>query len=82
MSLAASELAPARVRPPWRRFIESRYLLGVGYALAAILTGVGVILASSPPSEGPIGPASQMMLVILGFNLILIAALAGLLPDL
>ena len=56
-----------RVRPPWRRFIESRYLLGFGYALAAILTGVGVILASSPPSEGPIGPASQTMLVILGF---------------
>ncbi|HEX5776641.1 MAG TPA: PAS domain-containing sensor histidine kinase [Caulobacteraceae bacterium] len=77
MSSVAAEL-PVRVRPPWRRFIESRYVLGGGYALAAILMGIGVILASSPPSEGPIGPASQTMLVILGFNLILIASLAGL----
>jgi two-component system nitrogen regulation sensor histidine kinase NtrY len=69
---------PVRVRPPWRRFIESRYLLGFGYALAAVLTAAGVVLASSPPSEGPVGPASQTMLVILGFNLVLIVALAGL----
>jgi two-component system nitrogen regulation sensor histidine kinase NtrY len=78
MSSVTAEASAAKVRPPWRRFIESRYLLGGGYALAAVLTGVGVVLASSPPSEGPIGPASQTMLVILGFNLVLIVALAAL----
>ena len=45
MSSAAAEL-PVRVRPPWRRFIESRYVLGAGYALAAVMTGVVVIVAS------------------------------------
>ncbi|HEX6858981.1 MAG TPA: PAS domain-containing sensor histidine kinase [Caulobacteraceae bacterium] len=58
--------------------MESRYLLGAGYALATLLTVIGVVLASSPPATGPIGPASQTMLVILGLNLILILALAGL----
>ncbi|MGE5565570.1 MAG: ATP-binding protein [Parcubacteria group bacterium] len=65
-------------RQPWRRVFESGFLLGGGYALAAILTGVGVVLASSPPASGPIGPASQTMLIILGANLILIACLAAL----
>ena len=62
----------------WRRLIESRYVLGAGYTLAAMLTAAGVVLASSPPATGPIGPASQLMLVILGFNLILILSLAAL----
>ena len=78
MGSAVADVSASRVRPSWRRFIESRYLLGGGYTLAALLTGVGVVLASSPPAQGPIGPASQTMLVILGFNLMLIAALAGL----
>ncbi len=78
MSIAALESSSAPSRPPWRRFIESRYLLGGGYALAGLLTAAGVVLASSPPANGPIGPASQTMLWILGLNLVLILALAAL----
>jgi two-component system nitrogen regulation sensor histidine kinase NtrY len=76
MVSAVADVPRGRPRPPWRRVFESGYLLGGGYALAAILTGVGVVLASSPPANGPIGPASQTMLVILGLNLILIGFLA------
>ncbi len=78
MSSLATEAAPSAPETGWRRLLESRYVLGGGYALAALLTAAGVVLASSPPETGPIGPASQVMLVILGFNLVLIVALAGL----
>jgi two-component system nitrogen regulation sensor histidine kinase NtrY len=78
MVSVAVPASSVRVRPPWRRFLESRYLLGGGYVLAALLTAIGVIIASSPPAEGPIGPASRVMLVILAFNLVLIAGLATL----
>ena len=77
VSVVADAPVP-RPRRSWRRVFESGFLLGGGYALAAILTGVGVVLASSPPANGPIGPASQTMLVILGANLILIGFLAAL----
>ena len=59
------------------RVLQSRYVLGGGYAFAALLTGVAVLLAASPPETGPLAPASRNILVILGFNLVLILALAG-----
>jgi two-component system nitrogen regulation sensor histidine kinase NtrY len=62
----------------WRDLTRSRYLLGGGYALAFILTAVAVALASSPPATGPLGPASTVVLFVLGFNLLLIGALAAL----
>ncbi len=62
----------------WGDLTRSRYLLGGGYILAFILTSVGVALASSPPATGPLGPASTVVLVVLGFNLVLILALAAL----
>jgi two-component system nitrogen regulation sensor histidine kinase NtrY len=55
--------------------VQSRGVLGVGYGVAALLTGVAILLAASPPSTGPLGPASQHILTVLGFNLILILAL-------
>ncbi|WP_293377989.1 PAS domain-containing sensor histidine kinase [Phenylobacterium sp.] len=55
--------------------LQSRVLLGCGYGLAALLTGVAILLAASPPSTGPLGPASDLILTVLGFNLVLIAAL-------
>jgi two-component system nitrogen regulation sensor histidine kinase NtrY len=55
--------------------VQSRGVLGTGYGLAALLTGVAILLAASPPSTGPLGPASQHILSVLGFNLILILAL-------
>jgi two-component system nitrogen regulation sensor histidine kinase NtrY len=60
----------------WRDLTRSRYLLGGGYALAFILTAIAVALASSPPATGPLGPASMAVLFVLGFNLLLIGALA------
>ncbi|WP_309645231.1 PAS domain-containing sensor histidine kinase [Phenylobacterium sp.] len=65
---------------PFARFwrtLQSRYVLGGGYALAAILTAVAILLAASPPETGPLAPASKNILAILGFNLVLILALAG-----
>jgi two-component system nitrogen regulation sensor histidine kinase NtrY len=57
------------------RAMQSRGVLGVGYGIAAVLTGLAILLAASPPSTGPLGPASQLILTVLGFNLILILAL-------
>jgi two-component system nitrogen regulation sensor histidine kinase NtrY len=58
----------------WRT-LQSRGILGGGYAIAALLTGVAILLAASPPSQGPLGPTSELILTVLGFNLVLILAL-------
>ena len=60
----------------WRA-LQSRYLLGGGYAIAAFLAAVAILLAASPPETGPLAPASKNILVILGLNLVLILALAA-----
>jgi two-component system, NtrC family, nitrogen regulation sensor histidine kinase NtrY len=52
-------------------------MLGGGYGLAVILTATGVGLASSPPTTGPIGPASTAILIVLGLNMALILCVAG-----
>jgi two-component system nitrogen regulation sensor histidine kinase NtrY len=61
----------------WRiwRVMQSRAVLGVGYGLAAALTALAILLAASPPSTGSLGPASQLILTVLGLNLILILGL-------
>jgi two-component system nitrogen regulation sensor histidine kinase NtrY len=61
----------------WRERISTGPALGVGYALAAILTAVSVWMASSAPVTGPVGPRSQAILILLGLNLVLIIALAA-----
>ena len=55
--------------------MQSRVVLGCGYGLAAALTSLAILLAASPPSTGPLGPTSDLILTVLGFNLILILAL-------
>ena len=65
-----------RVARLWRT-LQSRVVLGFGYCVAAILTGVAIFLAASPPETGPLGPASELILTVLGFNLVLILALVG-----
>jgi len=67
----ASAVGAGRV---WQA-MQSRVVLGCGYGLAAALTGLAILLAASPPSTGPLGPASELILTVLGFNLILILAL-------
>ncbi|HEY3694805.1 PAS domain-containing sensor histidine kinase [Phenylobacterium sp.] len=72
-----SSLASSRPsEPPLQATLRSRYLLGGGFALAAGLTAFAILLAASPPETGPLGPASTLILTLLGFNLVLIAALA------
>src|SRR5882724_8040868 len=66
-----ADVGAARI---WRT-LQSRVVLGCGYGLAAALTGLAILLAASPPSTGPLGPASQLILSVLGFNLVLILAL-------
>src|SRR3989344_3382592 len=58
-----------------RAALQSRVVLGDGYSVAAGLTGLAILLAASPPAKGPLGPASQLILTVLGFNLVLILGL-------
>ncbi|MBO9711184.1 MAG: PAS domain-containing sensor histidine kinase, partial [Caulobacter sp.] len=57
--------------------MRSRFTLGGAYGVAIALTATAVFLASSPPATGPIGPATTVILVVLGFNLALILCIAG-----
>jgi two-component system nitrogen regulation sensor histidine kinase NtrY len=61
---------------PPRRFSGSG-LFGLGWSLAAALTVASVYLASSPPSAGPIGPTSRIVVWVLGVNLALILTLSA-----
>jgi two-component system nitrogen regulation sensor histidine kinase NtrY len=72
-----SESETSRIAKVWRA-LSSRYALGGGYAVAMTLTAVAILLAASPPETGPLAPASRNILVILGFNLVLILTLAAL----
>ena len=78
MATLAHESEPGLTRAAriWRA-LQSRYVLGGGYVLAALLTGIAVLLAASPPETGPLAPASRNILVILGLNLVLILFLAA-----
>jgi two-component system nitrogen regulation sensor histidine kinase NtrY len=72
-----SSIAPSRPPAPFlRATLRSRYLLGGGFTLAAALTAFAIFLAASPPETGPLGPASTLILTLLGFNLVLIVGLA------
>jgi two-component system nitrogen regulation sensor histidine kinase NtrY len=77
-SLLELEGPPTRFsRAWWRGLLRSRYTLGVAYGVAVALTATAVGLASSPPTTGPIGPATTVILAVLGFNLALILCIAG-----
>ncbi|MBA3812846.1 MAG: HAMP domain-containing protein, partial [Caulobacteraceae bacterium] len=65
--------------PFWRRAVSSRLAMGGCYALAAALTAVSVALGSSPTLSGALGPASPLVLTLLGLALALTAILAALL---
>jgi two-component system nitrogen regulation sensor histidine kinase NtrY len=59
------------------RLLQSRLVLGVGYGVAVALTALSILLVAAPPASGPIGPASQLILTVLGLNLALILALSA-----
>ena len=60
-----------------RGVLRSRVVLGVAYGVASGLTGLAILLAASPPVSGPLGPASQLILTLLGLNFVLILALVA-----
>ena len=64
---------PAIVRV--RSSLASRPVLGIGYAVAAALTSLAILLAAYPPVVGPLGPLSRVILMVLGLNLALILGL-------
>jgi len=61
----------------WLEKLESRPAIGAGYAVSAALTALAVGLGSSPTLAGPMGPASPLVLTLLGINLVLIVALGS-----
>jgi len=67
---------PRRRVLAWRERLAPTSLLGIGFAFAAALVGVAVWMASSAPVTGPVGPPIRAILIVLGLDLILIAALA------
>ncbi|MBV9996562.1 MAG: PAS domain-containing sensor histidine kinase [Caulobacteraceae bacterium] len=69
---------PASGRRAWPAFLESPRLVGAGFAVAAILTAAAVGLGSSPTLSGPLGPASPLVLALVGADLVLILALGSL----
>src|SRR6185312_6545760 len=66
----------ARPLARWRGRLSFNTLLAAGYVLAAAMVCVAVWMASSAPVTGPVGPPSRAILIVLGLNLALIAALA------
>ncbi|RAK52983.1 sensor histidine kinase NtrY-like [Phenylobacterium deserti] len=75
MALLAEHLWEGEgARRLWRA-LQSKVVLAIGYAVAVGLTGLAILLAASPPETGPVEPASELVLTLLAFNLILILAL-------
>ena len=74
--LSQQAMSGARAARLWKA-LQSRVVLGCGYGVAVALTGIAILLAASPPEQGPLGPASQLILTVLGFNLVLILALTA-----
>ena len=62
------ESSETRSAPPAPLFWSGR-LFGLGWSLAAALTGLSVYMASSAPGSGPIGPVNRTVLIVLGLNL-------------
>jgi two-component system nitrogen regulation sensor histidine kinase NtrY len=59
----------------WLARLESRPLIWTGFGLSALLTAAAVVLGSSPRLAGPLGPASSLVLTLLGVNFVLILGL-------
>jgi two-component system nitrogen regulation sensor histidine kinase NtrY len=75
MSLLTQQLVNRESLSRLWQVLQSRVVLGIAYGVAAGLTGLAILLAASPPPTGPLGPTSELILTVLGFNLVLILAL-------
>ena len=61
----------------WRRRLRPGVILGIGYAVAVLLTIAAVYFSTRAPGEGRAGPASRIVLTAVLCNLVLILALAA-----
>jgi two-component system nitrogen regulation sensor histidine kinase NtrY len=68
---------PLRIWRDLREGLGPRFMLGLGYAVAAVLTFASVYLSTRAPGAGPIGPASRTVLAVELANLALILVLAA-----
>lgn len=74
--------APQGATPPsdllgWPTAGRARAAFGAGYGLATAITILGIWLVATSPGAGPIGPASNILLLILSLNLLLILGLTA-----
>ena len=60
-----------------RERLDPRFVLGLGYAVAVLLTLAAVYLTARAPGAGRIGAAGRTMLAVVLCNLVLILALAA-----
>jgi two-component system nitrogen regulation sensor histidine kinase NtrY len=56
---------------------RARAYFGIGYLTAAAVLALTIWLVAAAPGRGPIGPASNTLLLVLGLNLLLILSLTG-----
>ena len=73
------DLSTIMAQAPWTGVLASRVVMGGCYAAAAAFTALSVVLGSSPNLTGPLGPASAVVLILLGLGFIAIAPPAVLL---
>lgn len=67
---------PSRAWLAWRERLQPRFVLGLGYVTAVLLTAAAVYLSTRAPGAGRFGPASRVVLAVVLGNLALIFALA------
>jgi two-component system nitrogen regulation sensor histidine kinase NtrY len=77
MGDSGSMTSPIGVWRGWRQRLGARPVLGVGYAVAALLTFAAVYVSTRAPGPGPTGPTSRTILAVVLANLVLILALAA-----
>ena len=71
------ELSPEQAEAPLRGVLASPSLMGGCYAVAAALTAIAVFIGATPTLTGPLGPASPVVLTLLGLGLAALAAPAA-----
>ena len=76
MAVATGSLSN-RIAARWRGRVQPRFILGIGYGVAVLLTIAAVYFSTRAPGAGKAGPASRIILAAVLGNLVLILALAA-----
>jgi two-component system nitrogen regulation sensor histidine kinase NtrY len=64
-----------------RRAADSRLVMGAGFAVAAVVSLVAIVLGAWPDVSGPLGPASPVVLSLLALGAVLLVGLGLLLAS-